>query len=147
MFLVDGSALRLSVIDDSYQLLPGEDPAVVREAAAWQAWLDENEPDVGVTQIALTQLRTTAAPLGPDARETARQLARRLYLLRIPAQAMTVSPLVTPVLGPFDALHLGLAVVNHEITTLVTYERDLARLARMYALEVVSPGRDDAWWV
>ena len=147
MFLVDGSALRLTVIDSSYPLLPGEDPAIVREAVAWRTWRGEHEPDVAVTEIGLMQLRRTADPLGPEARETVRQLVPRLTVLRIPDRAMTVSPLVTPVLGPFDALHLGLAVVHHEIATIVTYERDLARLARMYALEVLSPGRDDAWWV
>jgi len=147
VFLVDGSALRLTVIDASYPFLPGEDQSVAAEALAWRSWLREHEPDVAVTEIGLTQLRRTADPLGPEAREAVRQLVPRLTVLRIPDQAMNVSTLASTALGPFDALHLGLAVVHHEVTALVTYERDLARLARMYALDVVSPGRDDAWWV
>lgn len=147
MFLVDGSALRLTVIDASYPFLPGEDTSAAGEALAWRGWLRDNELDVVVTEIGLTQLRRAADPLGPQARESVRQLVARLTVLRIPDQAMTVTTLTAPVLGPFPAMHLGLAVVHQEITTVVTYERDLARLARMYALEVVTPGRDDGWWV
>ena len=147
MYLVDGSALRLTVIDASYPFLPGDDRSVTADALAWRIWLREHEDDVAVTEIGLTQLRRAADPLGAQARDSVRNLAARLTVLRVPDQAMSIATLTAPVLKPFGALHLGLAVVHRDITTLVTYERDVARLARMYAVDVVTPGRADAWWV
>jgi hypothetical protein len=46
VFLVDGSALRLTVIDASYPFLPGEDQSAAGEALAWRGWLRDNEIDV-----------------------------------------------------------------------------------------------------
>lgn len=146
MYLADGSALRLTVIDASYPFLPGEDRTVGGLAVAWRAWLHEHEDELAVTEIGLTALRRAADPLGPAARQAVRELAARLTVLRVPDQAASIATLNAGVLSPFGALHLGVAVAHPDVDTLVTYQRDDARFARMYALGVVTPGRDDGWW-
>lgn len=135
MIYADGSALRLTVADSP------------PESEAWRAWLAEHEGEVVVSEVGLTSLRRAADPLGREAREQVRRLVPRLSVRRISDQVLPVATLNEPVLGSFAALHLGMAVAEPDVDTVATYERDLARLARMYGLEVRSPGRPDAWWV
>lgn len=149
MFYADGSALRLTVgITDGTPAVTGTARSEATEAdvAAWCAWFTEHESQVAVSEIALTDLRRAADPLGAEVRETARQLAMRLKVLRISDQSLPVATLIEEVLGSFAALHLGIAVADQKVRTLVTYDRGLARLARMYSLEVLTPGRAHGWW-
>lgn len=149
MFYADGSALRLTVgITDGTPAVTGtaRSAATESDVGAWCAWFTEHEGQVAVSEIALTDLRRAADPLGAEVRETARQLATRLKVLRVSDQSFPVATLTEEVLGSFAALQLGVAVADQQVHTLVTYDRDLARLARMYSLEVLTPGRDHGWW-
>lgn len=149
MFYADGSALRLTVgVTDGTPAVTGTATSVATESDvdAWCAWFPEHEHQVAVSEIALTDLRRAADALGSEARETTRQLALRLKILRISDQCLPVATLTEPVLGSFAALHLGIAVADQTVRTLVTYDRDLARLARMYNLDVFTPGREHNWW-
>lgn len=149
MFYADGSALRLTVdVAEGTPAVTGtrSSGASHADALAWRSWLAQNEADVVVTEVGLTDLRRAADPLGAEDRELARQLSARLNVLRIFDQALPVATLTENVLGPFAALHLGVAVAGQDLDTLVTYDRDLARLARMYSVQVFTPGRPDGWW-
>lgn len=149
MFYADGSALRLTVgVNDGTPAVTGTAASVVgdEDVAAWCGWLAENEVHVAVSEISLTDLRRAADPLGADVRENVRQLSARLKVLRISDQSLPVATLTEEVLGSFAALHLGIAVADPDVHTMITYDRDLARLARMYALEVFTPGRAEGWW-
>ncbi len=149
MFYADGSALRLTVGEtDGTPAVTGTATSVATDtdAAAWRAWFSQHQNQVSVSEIALTDLRRAADPLGAGARESVRQLVLRLNVLRISDQSLPIATLTEEVLGSFAALHLGIAVAAQDVQTLVTYDRDLARVARMYALEVLTPGRADGWW-
>ncbi len=149
MLYADGSALRLTLGGaDGSPAVTGTatSGANASDAAAWQAWFADNEKNVVVSEIALTDLRRAADPLGAEVRESARQLALRLHVLRIPDQSFEVATHTESLLGSFAALHLGIALKARDVQALVTYDRDLARLAHMYALDVFTPGRVDGWW-
>jgi len=48
-------------------------------------------------------------------------------------------------LKPFAALHLGAAVTHPAIDTVATYDAELARVAELYQLRVVTPGLASGW--
>ena len=149
MIYADGSALRLTVpITEGTAAVTGtpESTATGQDAAAWRLWAMAHERQLATTELGLTDLRRAAAPLGAQARERARQFASRITILRIADQAMSTALLTVGVLRPFAALHLAVAVTSPEIGEIVTYDRDVARLVRMYALSVITPGRADGWW-
>ncbi|QIK82278.1 hypothetical protein [Sanguibacter sp. HDW7] len=146
MYYADGSALRLSVVGSDYPFLPGEDPGPAEHAEAWRAWLSEHAGEVAVTEMGLSAAKSAAIPLGWEARDSVRLLGDRLTVLRIPDQAFPVAAMVGGVVPSVDAVHLGVAVADPEIDTIVTYEKQTAQLARMYGLAVLAPGLPDHWW-
>lgn len=150
MFYADGSALRLTVATPTgSKAVTGTSSsgASEAEAAAWRTWLEVHAGQLAVTELGLTDLRRAADPLGAEARQEVRQLVQRITVLRIPDQALPIATLTEQTLRPFAALHLGVAVSHPDIDVLITYDKDLARLGRMYALQVLTPGRPDGWWV
>lgn len=146
MIYADGSALRLTVMDVSHPYLAQGDGAVGPESIAWRAWLREHERDLAVTEISLSALRRAADPLGAAARESVRQLAARLTVLRVPDRALDTATLAQAALRPLDAIELGVAVAHPDVATITTYDRSMARVARLHGLLVVTPGRSDRWW-
>ena len=54
--------------------------------------------------------------------------------------------MASSVLPPFAALHLGVAVSDPEVGALATYDPLLAKVATIYGIEVLSPGRSTGWW-
>ncbi|MGP7959433.1 hypothetical protein ACTVCO_01280 [Sanguibacter sp. A247] len=146
MYYADGSALRLSVVDPDYPFLPGEDHGPAMHAHAWRAWLAEHAERVAVTEMGLSAAKSAAIPLGWAARDAVRELGERLTVLRIPDQAFPVAAMVGGVVPSVDAVHLGVAVADSEVDTFLTYEKQSAQLARMYGLDVFSPGLPDHWW-
>lgn len=146
MYYADGSALRLSVVGPDYPFLPGEDHGPAEHASAWRAWLTEHADQVAVTEMGLSAAKSAAIPLGWTARDAVRELGEQLTVLRIPDQAFPVAAMVGGVVPSVDAVHLGVAVADGEVDTFLTYEKQSAQLARMYGLEVLSPGLPDHWW-
>jgi len=142
----DGSALRLTVMDVSHPYLTHEHGAVGPESIAWRAWLREHERDLAVSEIGLTELRRAADPLGGAARESVRQLSARLTVVRVPDRALGTATLAQAALRPLDAIQLGIAVAHPDVTTVATYARSMARVARLHGLHVLTPGRPDRWW-
>lgn len=121
--------------------------AVDIESFDWLRWAQEHEDSIVTSPLGISELRRTADRFGPDTRRVAGNLAARLTVVRITDDALTPASMTTSVLSPFEAIHLGVAVTDDDVDTIATYERRLAQLARMYGLKVVTPGRDDGWWV
>jgi predicted nucleic acid-binding protein len=129
----DGSALSRLVTDDV-------------EAPAWAAWFAEHADDVITSPLGITELRRAAFPLGPDARERARELAGTLTVVRFFDQALGSASLASGVLPPFAAIHLGVAMAHADVSTIATYDAQLAQVAILHGLRVIAPGRDPEWW-
>ena len=133
MIYADGSAL-------SHALAPGA------EAASWLRFAAERAAELVTSPLGLTELRRAAFLLGPVAREQARRIADEVEVVRFFDQSLESAAMASSVLPPFQAIHLGIAVAHPEVDTLATYDVLLARVAAIYALDVVSPGRADGWW-
>lgn len=130
---VDGSALS--------RYLAG---APARDA--WLAWTREHEAELVTTPLGLTELRRVAQPRGVEAHGTAHEVAGRIEVTRFSDQTLRKATSVTSVLSPFLALHLGAALAHPDVTAVATYDVQLARVASLYGLRVVTPGWPDKWW-
>ncbi len=133
MIYADGSAL-------SRALAPGSEPA------SWMRWAAEHADELVTSPLGLTELRRAAAPLGPVAREQAHAVATTVEVVRFFDQSLESAAMASSVLPPFQAIHLGIAVAHPDVVGIATYDELLARVASIYALDVVSPGRSDGWW-
>lgn len=133
MIYADGSAL-------SRALVPGA------EAGAWLRWSSEHAAEIVTSPLGLTELRRAALPLGPVARAQAHTIATSVEVVRFFDQSLESAAMASSVLPPFQAIHLGIAVAHPDVVGLATYDVLLARVASIYALDVVSPGRTDGWW-
>lgn len=116
------------------------------EAASWMRWADQHAAELVTSPLGLTELRNVAAPLGPVARAKAHAIATAITVLRFSDQSLKSAAMAATVLSPFGAIHLGIAVAHPEIEQIATYDPLLARVAVIYGLGVVAPGRTDGWW-
>lgn len=136
MIYVDGSALC--------RFLPG-----VRYFDEWNRWVAPLLGEVATTQLGLTELRQAAELYPRDSKEQAFEVVEkvraRIPLIRFSDENVGVSTHVTSVLQPFAALHLGAAVAHPAIDTVATYDAELAQVAALYQLTVVSPGLPQGW--
>ncbi len=112
----------------------------------WRRWAAEREPDLLVTSLSLSELRAAAAGHPTAVRLRALDVADRLEEVRYFDQALKLASMLTGVLSPFGALHVGVAAAHPEVGALATYDARLAQVARMYQLEVVSPGLPEDWF-
>ncbi|MBC7291455.1 MAG: PIN domain-containing protein [Actinotalea sp.] len=129
----DGSALSRVLATDA-------------ESVWWLRWYAEHADDVVTSPLGLNELRRAA--LGGDtvARAKAHELAERVTVVRFFDQAFKPASMASAVLDPFRAMHLGIVVAHPDIEQLATYDALLARVASIYDVRVVSPGRSDGWW-
>ena len=136
MIYLDGSAL--------VRFLPG-----VRYYDEWIAWVVPRLSDVATTQLGLTELRQAAElfPRETKARafEIVEQVKSRIPAIRFSDENVSVSTHAASVLKPFAALHVGAAVTHPDIDTIATYDAELARVAVLYQLKVVTPGMPEGW--
>jgi uncharacterized protein len=116
------------------------------ESASWLRWYDQHADDVVTSPLGLTELRRAALGRDAVARAKAHDVAERVTVVRFFDQAFKPASMASAVLDPFRAMHLGIAVAHPEIGQLATYDPLLARVAAIYDVRVVSPGRPDAWW-
>ena len=128
---VDGSALVQYLPDGPFR-------------APWLAWADGRR--LVTSQVALTELRAVASARGPAAREVADEVEAGLEVVRFSDKALQVASHVSTALSSFVALHIGTAVAHPDVEIVATYHLDLARVAALYRLAVVSPGRPGRWW-
>ncbi len=136
MIYVDGTAL--------VRFLPG-----VHYAEDFTAWAMPRLADLVTTQLGFTEMRQ-AAELYPreeksKAFDLIEQVKTRIPVVRFSDENVTVSTHAATVLKPFAALHLGAAVTHPAIDTVATYDADLAKVAVLYQLSVVTPGMPAGW--
>ncbi len=136
MIYLDGSAL--------VRFLPG-----VRYYDEWVAWAVPRLAELVTTQLGLTELRQ-AAELYPretkaQAFEIVEQVKARVPAIRFSDANVSVSTHAAAVLKPFAALHIGAAVTHPDIDTVATYDAELARVAILYQLNVLTPGMPQGW--
>lgn len=133
MIYADGSALSRALAGGT-------------EAASWLRWSSQHAAELVTSPLGLTELRRAALPLGPVAREQAHAIASTIQVVRFFDQSLESAAMASSVLGPFQAIHLGIAVAHPEVRSIATYDPLLARVAAIYALDVVAPGRHGVWW-
>lgn len=112
----------------------------------WVAWAAGNESGLVTTPLGLTELRRFALPGGIEARGVAHEVEQRIEVVRFSDQTLRAATKVSGVLPPFIALHIGAALVHPGVIAVATYETQLARVAALHGLMVVSPGRAPFWW-
>jgi len=127
----DGSAL--------VQFLPG-----APFGEDWRRWFGERR--LVTNQVGITELHGIAWPLGPAARDAADDVEARVEVARLSDRALQVASHVSSALSSFVALHVGTAVAHQDVETVATYQRELAQVARLYGLAVVTPGWPERWW-
>ena len=66
-------------------------------------------------------------------------------VIRFSDENVNVSTHASAVLKPFAALHLGAAVTHPAVDTVATYDGDLAKVAELYQLAIVTPGLPAGW--
>ncbi|GEN80425.1 PIN domain-containing protein [Actinotalea fermentans] len=143
LIYADGSALSRSVVGG-----PGgpDDPQLAAEVAAWRSWFAEHAGDVVTSPLGLTELRRAADPWGRAARDRARDLADTLTVVRFYDTALGKASQAQSVLPPFAAIHWGIATTHADVGAIATYDAQLAQVAVLHGVEVVTPGRSAGWW-
>ena len=121
----------------------------VHYAEDFTAWAMPRLADLVTTQLGFTEMRQ-AAELYPreeksKAFDLIEQVKTRIPVVRFSDENVTVSTHAATVLKPFAALHLGAAVTHPAIDTVATYDADLAKVAVLYQLSVVTPGMPAGW--
>lgn len=133
---VDGSAL--------IRFLPG-----VSFYEEWNGWAVPRLNELATTQLGLTELRQAAELYPREAKARAFEIVERVKarvpIIRFSDENVNVSTHAATVLKPFAALHLGAAVTHPAVDTIATYDMELARVAELYSLAVVTPGMPAGW--
>jgi uncharacterized protein len=129
----DGSALS--------RYLPG-----APYGSQWREWVDDHVDVLVTSPLGVSELRGIARIRGGEAPAIAADLAFRFPVARFSDQAVRKATDVAGVLPPFVALHVGTALADPDVDAVATYDVHLARVAALYGLTVVSPGREDRWW-
>jgi hypothetical protein len=128
---VDGSALA--------QYLPD---APFRDT--WLAWADGRR--LVTNPVGVTELHGVAFSRGAAARAVAHDVEESIEVLRFTDEALETASHVSTALSSFVALHIGSAVADPDVEAVATYHLDLAQVAALYRLAVLSPGWPDRWW-
>ena len=116
------------------------------ESASWLRWSDQHADELVTSPLALSELKRAAQGMDPVAREKAHRISETITVVRFFDQSLKSAAMASPVLSPFGAIHLGIAVAHPEVDTIATYDPLLAKVAVIYGLGVVSPGWADGWW-
>ena len=115
---------------------------VVREAesAALRRFL-RRHPDRVSCGLARTEVPRAVRHLGPPALRRARQLLRRVHLIRLDDAVLDVAALLDPgIVRSLDAIHLAAAVqLVSSLDSVVTYDRRMAEAAALLGIAVSSP--------
>ncbi len=130
---VDGSALSRYLVG-----APSRD--------AWLVWAAAHEDRLVTTFLGVSELRRVARPRGVEAHGVAHDVTDRVEVVRFSDQSLHAAARVAAVLPSFVALHVGAAVAHPQVGAVATYDVQLAQVAVLHGLEVVSPGWPAAWW-
>ena len=115
----------------------------------WNQWVLPQLGEIVTTQLGFTEMRQAAElyPRPDKARafEVIEQVKLRVPVIRFSDENVNVSTHASAVLKPFAALHLGAAVTHPAVDTIATYDGDLAKVAELYQLAIVTPGLPAGW--
>lgn len=115
---------------------------VVREpeSAALRRFLRKHPERVSCS-LARTEVPRAVRHIGPAALRRARQLLRRLNLIRLDDSLLDQAAVLDPrILRSLDAVHLAAAqMVSADLDALVTYDGRMAGGATLLGLTVISP--------
>ncbi len=117
------------------------------EPAAWRVWVADRSGRLLTSSLALTQLRQAMGLADTRTRWAALDAAERIEVVGYSDQSLQVAAMAASVLSPFQALQLGIAVAHPDVDSMATYDRQLARVAVIHGLTVISPGRAEEWWL
>jgi len=134
LIYADGSALSRALASDA-------------ESASWMRWADAHADQLVTSPLGLTELRRAADPLGPVARQKARDVADAITVVRFFDRSLEAATLSASVLPPFKAIHLGIAMAHPEVGAIATYDALLAQVAGLQKVKVITPGRPSYWWL
>jgi predicted nucleic acid-binding protein len=129
----DGSALAQYIAGAPY-------------GSQWWAWARDHEAELITTPLGLAELRRSALSGGVEARGVAHDVEDRIEVVRFSDQTLRAATKVSGVLPPFIALHIGAALAHPGVSAVATYEVQLARVAALHGLAIVSPGPAGWWW-
>jgi predicted nucleic acid-binding protein len=115
----------------------------------WMRWAMPQLGSLTTTQLGLTELRQLVE-LYPrerkaEAFDVIEKIKAHVPVIRFSDENVSVSSHAAAVLQPFAALHLGAAVAHPAVDTLATYDAELARVAELYELTIVTPGMAPGW--
>lgn len=116
------------------------------ERRAWDEFAGRRRGSLVTSVLGLTELNRVAQLMGRTARDRADAVAGQLEVLRFSDQSVRAASMVSGVMAPFVALHLGTALAHPDVRIVATYDVDLARVCVLHGLAVVSPGWPDRWW-
>ncbi|HMO10812.1 MAG TPA: PIN domain-containing protein [Actinotalea sp.] len=133
LIYADGGALARAVVDEP-------------ESPAWREFAAATAERLVTSPLGLTELRRIADPLGRTTRDAARELADQVQVVRFSDQALKSAAMATSAAPPFTAIHVGIAASHPDVGQVATYDLLLARMAVIYGLAVVTPGRPEGWW-
>jgi predicted nucleic acid-binding protein len=115
---------------------------VVREAesSALRRFL-RNHPRRVSCALARTEVPRAVRHLGPAALRRARQVLRRLHLIRLEDSLLDAAAILdSRIVRSLDAIHLSAALrVVSELRAIVTYDRRMAEAATLLGLTVLRP--------
>lgn len=116
------------------------------DAVSWMRWAEQHADVLVTSPLGISELRRAAQGRDAVARTKAHEVVERMTVVRFFDQAFEPASMVTAVLDPFRAMHLGVAVAHPDVEAIATYDVLLARVAALHDLEVVTPGRAAGWW-
>ncbi len=129
---LDSSALVKLVVQES-------------ESAALRRFLRAHPQRVSCG-LARTEVLRAVRPIGPAALRRARQLLRRVHLIRLDEALLDSAAALDPrILRSLDAIHLAAAqLVSPDLAAIVTYDQRMATAAALLGFTVIAPGRSSA---
>jgi len=115
---------------------------VVREAesAALRRFLRTHPRRIS-SALARTEVPRSVRHLGSAALRRARQVLRRLHLIRLDDSLLDAAGILDArIMRSLDAIHLSAALqVVSDLEAVITYDRRMADAARLLGLTVISP--------
>ena len=96
--------------------------------------------------LARTEVLRAVRHLGPAALRRARQLLRRVHLIRVDEALLDTAAALDPrILRSLDAIHLAAAqLVSPDLTAILTYDQRMATAAALLGFTVIAPGHTSA---
>jgi hypothetical protein len=110
-------------------------------------WIVAHEREAVTSVVARWEATEAMAGPAEGHRSQIREFVAGLPQVPVSGKAVEVGSYAVAAVPPYAALHVGIAAAHDEISTVVTYDHDVATASRLYGLDVVSPGWDPEWYV